>query len=321
MAKTTGAKQRPALGRGLSALISAPQIKVEPTLEKASSSSAKLQEKAEDKLPQNGDLIFVQTDKLEANPDQPRKVFDSLELEELSNSLKQHGLLQPICVRPVESGNYQIIAGERRWRAAKLAKLTRVPVIVYEKGDLETLELALVENIQRSNLSILELARSYQFLMDEHGISQQQVADKVGKDRSSVSNTVRLLKLPTEVQEMIEAEKLSFGHAKAILTVKEPAAQINLANKCLSENLSVREIEAIVARVVVLPQQNPKSAQKKNRGKNSNEALQTVEDRLRKVLGTKVAIQSKSPEKGAIVIEYFSEPELDRLVELICSEK
>ncbi|MCB0336308.1 MAG: ParB/RepB/Spo0J family partition protein [Bdellovibrionales bacterium] len=307
MANKKAATPRKALGRGLSALISnvpaKADLKPKNDLTDVVDSDQEL-------------LVYLPIEQLEANPDQPRKEFDEEEVRELSTSIKTHGLLQPILVRKLSDSKYQIIAGERRWRACRLAKLEQVPVFIKDIDDVTTLELALIENIQRSNLGILELARAYQFIIDEHNLSQQQVADRVGKDRSSIANVLRLLKLPPKVQEYLQEEKLTLGHAKAILTVKEPAAQINLAEKCIAEGLSVRDIEAIVSRVVVLPKTKEK---KLKQGKASDEFIE-IQDRLRKSLGTKVLIEQGSKGKGQIQIQYFSPDELARLVDIICGD-
>lgn len=316
-------QQRRALGRGLSALISSREVPVQPPHE--DSLSPKLESRAnlaiapaqsteaEDELDER--VRYLPISQIEPNPSQPRNHFADEELSELAESIKVLGVLQPILIRELASSRYEIVAGERRWRAAQLAKLQEIPAIIREFDDCHALEVALVENIQRCNLNPVEEARAYQALIDDFSLAQQQVADRVGKNRASVSNYLRLLKLPPDVLDMVANGSLSMGHAKAILTVKEPAAQMNLAHKCLDENLPVRALEEIVSRVVVL---EPKRRQRKT-GKG-NGAFPEITDRLRETLGTKVIIKhSKKTGRGKIEIEYYSEQELDRLSELLSS--
>jgi len=328
---------RNALGRGLSALISTPPVSViqgagnaAPLLgshdaagvERAQASDADMLHA--DKLAVLNDRVhFLPIDKIIANPTQPRQSISEIELKELSDSIKAHGVLQPVLVRParepVESGVYEIVAGERRWRAAKLVGLHQLPVIIHKISDREAVEIALIENVQREDLNPLEQARAYQRLSEEFSLSQEEIAEKVGKDRASIANFLRLLKLPHEVQSLLESGALSTGHAKAILTIKEPSAQISLAKKTVREGLSVRALEAIVARVVVLDSGRRSF---KNRGEAPGGGMKAtafpeVVDRMRNVLGTKVTIKHCKSGRGRIEIEYFSEQELDRLVEQI----
>jgi ParB family chromosome partitioning protein len=255
------------------------------------------------------------------NPEQPRQNFKEEELEELSNSIKELGILQPALVRPIKGaeGSYEIVAGERRWRAAQRAGLSQLPVIIRDLSEQEVLEIAIVENVQRSDLSSLEEARAYQRLVDEFKLSQKEVAQKVGKDRSSVANTLRLLKLPEEIQTLLDSGKISTGHAKAILTVKEPKVQLSLAQKVLSEHLSVRALENIVSRVVVIDKPQPgENAQSRKRIVGGTSAFPEQVEKLRRRLGTKVAIKHHESGRGKIEIDYFSEAELDRVLDRIC---
>lgn len=274
-------------------------------------------------VPPSGTAIsYVALELIDNSPSQPRQNFSSEELRELADSIKTLGVIQPILVRPLRDGRFEIVAGERRWRAAKLAGLSKLPVIVQHLTDQEALEIALVENVQRANLNPVEEARAYQRLADEFSLSQQEISERVGKDRTSVANYLRLLKLPAEVVTHLAEGKLSIGHAKAILSVKEPNAQLSLARKVIGEGLSVRALEAIVSRVVVLD-----SSKQKGRGLQSSDhekrlkggSFPEVIDRMRNRLGTKVLIKHHPSGRGRIEIEYFSEHELDRLVELICS--
>lgn len=311
-------KLRKPLGRGLSALISSPSVQTTP--EKPTEFAVKSEiigtitpAQANNK----NSILYVPITQLARNEAQPRTEFKQPELQELAESIKQHGVIQPIIVRQIDKNNeqYQIVAGERRWRAATLAGLKQVPVILKDLPDKDTLEIALIENIQRQNLNAAEEARAYQALMDEFSMSQQEVADKVGKSRSAVANFIRILNLVPEVLTMLEQGDISLGHAKALLTIKEPAAQLNLAKKILSESLSVRALEEIVDR----------SVQIESRGKTKNRIAPAVgysdlENRLKNLLGTKVKIRTNKKGTGSIQIEYYSEAELGRIIELVESK-
>lgn len=314
---------RPALGRGLSALISAPPVSVISSAEPANTRDFPSATEP-DSDPRSGQVKFVKISVLQANATQPRQAFSEQEIQELSDSIKTLGILQPILVRPVGDGNgYQIVAGERRYRAAGRAGLEEVPVIVRDLSDRETLEVALVENVQRQNLTAIEEARGYQRLIDEFNLTAQEVAEKVGKDRATVANIVRILKLPEVVQSMIAESRISLGHAKAILTVKEPAAQISLAKKVEDEHLSVRALEAIVSRVVVFDaprkqgERSDSSSTERSAKRDSEARHPELEERLRNTLGTKVSIRSGKSGAGAIELHFFSDQELERLIELL----
>lgn len=306
---TQGLKKSPrmALGRGLSALVS--------SAAPVATSAAQVSEIARE-VPANSDsstgVLYVDLARISANPQQPRTEFPDQEIAELAESIRALGVLQPILVRPF-AGGYQIVAGERRFRAAMRAGLFQVPVLVKELSDRDTFEIALVENVQRLNLNPLEEAKGYQKLMDEFDLNAQEVAAKVGKERATVANLVRVLKLPTHVQEMLQQGLITVGHAKAILTVKEPAAQASLAQKVIDESLSVRALEAIVSREVVL--ETPKAP--KNKRKNGSESeMPEVEERLRNALGTKVTIK-RGKQGGVVELHFFSDSELDRLVDIL----
>jgi ParB family chromosome partitioning protein len=264
---------------------------------------------------------FVAIELVEANRFQPRQTFNETELNELAASIKNHGVLQPPLVRPHSDkpGSYELIAGERRLRAAKRAGLTQIPVIVEEFSDKESLEIALIENVQRSDLNPVEEAEAYVRLGNEFNLTQDEIAERVGKERATVSNIMRLLKLPGEVLELVRERKLTLGHAKAILTVKEPAAQQSLARKVVEEALSVRALEAIVSRVVVI--EPAKAGGHIPERKVLDAALNPFPDaleRIRNKLGTKVLIRHHPTGRGKIEVEYFSEEELDRIIEAIC---
>jgi ParB family chromosome partitioning protein len=262
------------------------------------------------------------------NLKQPRQHFSTLEIQQLSESIKTLGVLQPILVRRLTAGEglpnnvlYEVVAGERRWRAANLANLTKIPAFIRDLTEKEVLEIALVENIQRENLNPLEQARGFQRLIEEFGLTQNEVAERVGKDRASIANYIRLLKLPIEVQELLQSEKLTMGHTKALLGIREASAQTRLARKTVQEGLSVRELEAIVQKVVVLDSGKRPQNQRQNESlKNqlNDEKFREVTDRLRATLATKVKITQQESGTGSILIEYFSEQELDRLIEQLC---
>jgi len=260
-------------------------------------------------------VLYVDVARITANPEQPRVDFPEQEIAELSESIKVLGVLQPILVRP-RAGGYQIVAGERRFRASIRAGLSQVPVLVKDLSDRDTFEVALVENVQRLNLNPLEEAKGYQRLIDEFNLSAQEVAERVGKDRATVANLVRVLKLPAAVQEYLREGHITVGHAKAILTVKEPAAQTSLAQKVIDESLSVRALEAIVSREVVLEEP------KKPRAAKTIETAEfpEIEERLRNSLGTKVTIR-RSKKGGAIELHFFSDSELDRLIDILSTTK
>ncbi len=306
------------LGRGLSALVStaaavpvapAPTIISAPRAEPANTNDVL-------KGGEGQGVTFVPLSQVAPNPSQPRTEFSEQEIAELSESIRALGVLQPILVRSNADGvGYQIIAGERRYRAATRAGLSQVPVLVKNLSDRETLEVAIVENVQRQDLNPIEEAKGYQRLMDEFSLTTQEVAERVGKDRATVSNLTRILKLPPVVQEMVRDGRISVGHAKAILTVKEPVAQISLANKVISESLSVRALESIVSRDVVL--ESPRKAGAPSGAKRAEAAQHPeLEERLRNALGTKVSIH-KTSRGGSIELHFFSDAELDRLVDIL----
>lgn len=332
-------KGKAVLGRGLSALVSSAPIKISLGREEngetpegaegaAALSFSGLAQGIEN-IPVEKLLPipptkhrFVSIDLIEANRFQPRQSFNESELDELSTSIKNHGVLQPPLVRPHPEtpGRFELIAGERRLRAAKRAGLTQIPVIVEDFSDKESLEVALIENVQRSDLNPVEEAEAYVRLGNEFNLTQDEIAERVGKERTTVSNIMRLLKLPGEVLELVRERKLSLGHAKAILTVKEPAAQQSLARKVVEENLSVRALEAIVSRVVVI--EPAKSGGHIPDRRVLDAALNPFPEaleRMRNKLGTKVLIRHHPTGRGRVEIDYFSEEELDRIIESICA--
>lgn len=323
---------RSALGRGLSALVSAtaaPVTVVAPVDTELAASTGPSNTDGLSTYPQGSthvdsqakNLNLMPISQLRANPQQPRQDFSDQEVAELADSIKTLGVLQPILVRPLTgapSATYQIVAGERRFRAAIRAGLSQIPVIIKDLSDREALEIGLVENVQRQGLNPIEEALGYQKLIDEFSLTANEVAERVGKDRATVANTTRLLKLPQQIQEMLRDGRISVGHAKAVLTVREPNAQIHLANKIVSESLSVRAIESIVARDVVLEAPKREAAGTMRRSRAA--VYPEIEERLRNALGTKVSIRRKR-KGGAIELHFFSDEELDRLVQFITASR
>ncbi len=260
-------------------------------------------------------LIEVSINKIDNNKEQPRKIFDDESLMELAQSIKEVGILQPLTVKEVPNG-YEIIAGERRWRAARLAGLSTVPVIVKNMGELEILEAALIENLQRVDLNPMEEAQSYKKLSVDFNLSQEEIANKVGKSRAVVANAMRLLKLDSRVQDFVREGRLSNGHARALLGINDENVQYELAEKVIEEELSVRETEELVKAY-----NEPKTEEqtKKITGIKDPEAVRAylaLAKDLKSVLGAKVNIKN-GKNKGKIEIEYYSDDELERLVGLI----
>ncbi len=248
-------------------------------------------------------------DAIMPNPEQPRKDFDEQALEELAESIKQKGVLQPIILRKDLSGGYIIVAGERRWRAAKMAGLKKIPAIVMDINKEESIEVALVENIQRDDLGALEMAEAFQRLIEEFGYTQEALASRIGKDRATVANYLRLLNLPQQVKDILRKGQLSMGHARALLSLPTKTLQIEVARKVLARGLSVRQTEALCREL----QKKDKKAKRRSQ-KDPN--IQALEDKLRQSLGTKVTLKHRG-KKGKIEIEYYSLEELDRLIEIL----
>ncbi len=257
-----------------------------------------------------GPETIVKITKVEPNREQPRKYFDEDALQELADSIKQFGLLQPILVQD-RKDYYEIIAGERRWRAAKLAGLKEVPVIIRNYTEQEIVEISLIENIQREDLNPIEEAQAYKRLLTEFNLKQDEVAERVSKSRTAVTNSIRLLKLSEEVQQMVIDDMISTGHARALLAIENPEEQYTLAQKIFDEKLSVRDVEKLVKNL-------HKPAKPK---KLDDKTLQTIyldlEEKLKQKLGTKVAITSKGGGAGKIEIEFYNHEDLDRLLDMI----
>ena len=294
------AVKRKGLGKGLDSLI--PENKsVKPAVKP---------EKAEESV-KNGEQM-LKINQVEPNREQPRKHFEEDALLELADSIKQYGVLQPLLVRK-RKDYYEIIAGERRWRAAKLAGLKEVPVVIRDMSEQEIMEISLIENIQRENLNPIEEAAAYKKLLEEFGLKQEEVADRVSKSRTAVTNSMRLLKLAEQVQTMLINEELSMGHARALLAIEKEEVQVETAKAIVERKLSVRETEKLVKAIL-----NPKQAKLPIPSTN-DVVYEKLSDKLKEIMGTKVNINHKKGGKGKIEIEYYSQDELERLLELFDS--
>ena len=251
----------------------------------------------------------VRLSQIEPNREQPRKVFDEDALIELSESIKQYGVLQPLLVQKKDK-YYEIIAGERRWRAAKLAGVKEVPVIIKDYSTQEVMEIALIENIQREDLNPIEEAQAYQRLIKDYRLKQDEVAEKVSKSRAAITNSLRLLKLDERVQEMVMEGKLSNGHARAIIGIEDGDQQYQVAQKIFDEQMSVRETEKLM--------KNLNRPEKPEKQKPQNDFVyRDIEEKMNKIMGTKVVIKNREHDKGKIEIEYYSQAELERIYDLL----
>lgn len=262
-----------------------------------------------DEFDDEAEQLTLPIAKVEPRSEQPREYFDQEALEALADSIRQYGLIQPITVRKLDSGYYQIIAGERRWRASRLAGLTEVPVRVIEADDRRTAELALVENLQREDLNPIEEAKGYKLLIEEYGLTQEDAARSVGRSRPAVTNAMRLLMLTPPVMEMVEKGKLSAGHARAILSVSEPSKQLAAANEIIKKNYSVRKAEQLAARIAREPRQAPEES-----GEISVDYAAEISNELSKKLGRKVKLID-GKRNGKIEIEFYGADDREALIE------
>jgi ParB family chromosome partitioning protein len=277
--------QRKALGRGLSALLGTPDLETDQLKE-------------------------IDIDRILPNSHQPRKNFDEEALNELANSIREHGVVQPIVVRPLDDGFFQLIAGERRWRASQRAGLSRVPAVIREAGEHDALELALIENLQREDLNPMEEAHAYDRLIADFGMTQDEVARRVGKNRATVANMLRLLRLPPEVQQWLRENRISTGHAKALLSLSDLNAILDTAKKIIQGNYSVRQAEMLVSRYSSQVAGKDSEGASEVADPNVKEAVHALEQ----ALGTKVTVQ-ESGGKGKIELHFFSFEEMNRLYE------
>ena len=294
------------LGKGLGAIFGEDVIK--ESEEEIAKAKAATTEKEDGK---SGELM-VKMALIEPNREQPRKDFNEEQLAELADSIKRYGILQPLLVQK-KGTFYEIIAGERRWRAAKMAGLKEIPVIIREYSHQEMVEIALIENIQRENLNPIEEAQAFKRLLEEFQLKQDEVAERVSKSRTAVTNSMRLLKLDEKVQQMIIDDMISTGHARALLAIEDKGQQYILANKIFDEKLSVRETEKLVKDL-------KKPKKEKTKKDTSNDFIyRDLEEKMRSVIGTKVSVNQKSKGKGKIEIEYYSDEELEHIFEMIMS--
>ena len=291
------------LGKGLDSLIPT-NVMMESEVKHATVSTASSAEEGKD------GTLMVKLSKVEPNREQPRKNFDEDSLQELAESLKQFGMLQPILVQ-TRGDYYEIIAGERRWRAAKIAGLKEVPVIVRELTDQEIVEISLIENIQREDLNPIEEAQAYKRLLTEFHLKQDEVAERVSKSRTAVTNSMRLLKLCDEVQKMVVDDMISTGHARALISIEDPEEQYLIAQKIFDEKLSVREVEKLVKDL----HKPPKPPKEEN--KTLQAIYQEISERLKQSLSTKVSVSAKQNGAGKIEIEFYNHEDLERLLERI----
>jgi ParB family chromosome partitioning protein len=300
------APEHKALGKGLNALL--PSRGNAPVAAAAAVQLAPISQA-------DGSVFQAPIAQVRPNANQPRREFDEQAMLELAQSVERDGIIQPIIVRRIAPGDYQIIAGERRWRAASLAGLTEVPVIVREADDQKVLELAIVENIQREDLNPIELAMAFERMAAELALSHEEIGQKTGKDRATITNSIRLLQLPVQVQEMVSARKLTPGHARALLKLPTAKAQRELAEKCVLEGWSVRQIEELTkpARETTDEIVPPTKVAQKSLDPNVRAAVTELE----RVLGTRVRLMEKTKGKGKIELEYYSDEDLDRIYSLI----
>ncbi|MFT7037115.1 MAG: ParB family chromosome partitioning protein [Cyclobacteriaceae bacterium] len=293
-------KKRNALGRGLGALLDdSPGDKaLRPLRERPASV---------------GSISEVSLDQIEVNPFQPRTDFDKVALQELSESIKVQGIIQPITLRKLNNNSFQIISGERRFQACKLASLEKIPAYIREADDQQMLEMALIENIQRQDLNAMEIALSYNRLLAECNLKQEELGDRVGKNRSTVNNYLRLLKLPPDIQVAVRDGKLSMGHARALINVEDTGLQLSIFKKVLSDDLSVRKVEALVKQAA-FPEEGEELV---GLSEEKSKEFKVWQDKLSSHFGTKIKIAAKDGEKGEIKIPYTSVSELNRLLEII----
>ena len=304
------AAKKSGLGRGLDALFPEKTVhskQEEKPVQKAVSADA---EKEKETETAGSGIKTVKISKVEPNREQPRKKFDEDALLELSESIKQYGILQPLLVSD-KKDYYELIAGERRWRAAKMAGLKEVPIIIKEFSDQETVEISLIENIQREDLNPVEEAQAYKRLIDEFHLKQDEIADRVAKSRTAVTNSLRLLKLDPRVQDMVVDEMITAGHARAILSIPDSDMQEMVASKVFDNQLSVRETEELVRKIL-------KPSKKKEKVSNSAEdaIYESLEEKMKGITGTRVFIRRKKNNKGKIEIEYYSRDDLERIIDL-----
>ncbi|MDB5282404.1 MAG: Chromosome partitioning protein ParB [Bacteroidota bacterium] len=297
-------KKKSVLGRGLSALLEANDT-TEHTREKQFGNNI---------ANQGAVVMNIPLDQIEVNPFQPRTSFEEESLNELSDSIKIHGVIQPITVRVIENNKYQLIAGERRLRASKLAGKKDIPAFARAASDQESIEIALIENIQREDLNPLEIAINYKRLQDECDLTQEELAGRLGKNRSTVTNFIRLLRLPPDIQAGLRDNKISMGHAKALLAIDNIGTLLSAYKETVSKSLSVRQVEDLVRTLESKPKKNAPAT---NNSVNLPFTVKKMQDQLTSSLGTKVQIARTTDGKGEIVIKFYNDDDLERIVEAI----
>ena len=306
------AGKKSGLGRGLDALFPEKTVQSKPKTVKTVKEEKKVAvdtKKSSQQETSNGERM-MKISMIEPNREQPRKKFDEDALQELSESIKQYGILQPLLVSD-KKDYYEIVAGERRWRAAKMAGLKEVPVVVKEFSTQEIVEISLIENIQREDLNPVEEAMAYKRLIDEFHLKQDEIAERVSKSRTAVTNSMRLLKLDSRVQQMMVDEMISAGHARAILAISDPEQQYNAAMKVFDEKLSVRETEKLVKSILTPTKKKPVVS-----NPTEDAIYESLEEKMKGITGTRVFIHRKKNNKGKLEIEYYSRDDLDRIIDL-----
>ena len=306
------AGKKSGLGRGLDALFPEKTVQSKPKTVKTVKEEKKVAvdtKKSSQQETSNGERM-MKISMIEPNREQPRKKFDEDALQELSESIKQYGILQPLLVSD-KKDYYEIVAGERRWRAAKMAGLKEVPVVVKEFSTQEIVEISLIENIQREDLNPVEEAMAYKRLIDEFHLKQDEIAERVSKSRTAVTNSMRLLKLDSRVQQMMVDEMISAGHARAILAISDPEQQYNAVMKVFDEKLSVRETEKLVKSILTPTKKKPVVS-----NPTEDAIYESLEEKMKGITGTRVFIHRKKNNKGKIEIEYYSRDDLDRIIDL-----
>jgi ParB family chromosome partitioning protein len=293
--------KRPVLGRGLNALLK-------------DSEKVKNENKTVSEV---SNINEIPIENIEANPFQPRTHFDQEALKELAESIKVHGIIQPITVRKLSEGKFQLISGERRWQASKLADLKMVPAYVRTANDEQMLEMGLIENIQREDLNAMEVALSYQRLITEFSLKQDQLGEKVGKNRTTVNNYLRLLKLPPDIQAALRDDDISMGHARALINIENTEDQLSIFKKIEKEDLSVRKVEELVRELSKGKEKKEAPVKENTAAKNINAELQQVQSKLSSHFGTKVAIKGDEGNKGEIKIPFVSVEDLNRILDIL----
>ncbi|MBW6478945.1 MAG: ParB/RepB/Spo0J family partition protein [Bacteroidales bacterium] len=298
------AKKR-ALGKGLSALLDTPGTEVQPRYD------------IEKDLHAVGTVAHVPLKLIDSNPFQPRTDFDEESLQELAASIKEQGVIQPVTIRKLEDGKFQLISGERRCKAALLAGLTEIPAYIRSANDQEMREMAIVENIQRENLNPIEIAMGYQQLIEDYKLTQEVLSERLGKSRPSISNHLRLLKLPGEIQIGLRQELISMGHARALVSIDNVQTQLDIFHDIMAQGLSVRDVEEIVKNLAETDENDEEPVNKKVSKAGNNKKYMDLQKSLSDFYGSKVQVKTRTGGKGAIVINFSSEEDLERILKLV----